>query len=89
MDTRRVLEVLTWNGLRITELSWSGYNILRVSFFGNVDSPFFPSSLRPAGDVHRVAEQAVAGHALSNDAGHHFARMYPDGHFLKLGTYSF
>lgn len=51
---------------------------LLISILRNVDPPWFPSGLRPAGQVNSVSEEAVPGHSVANNSCHHFSRVNSD-----------
>ena len=54
-----------------------------VGVLGDVDFARRSRGLGAARQVHRVAEEAVARHALTNHSRHHFTTMDTDGDLLR------
>jgi hypothetical protein len=53
-----------------------------VSVVGDVDSAGSAGRFRPARQVDRVAEKAIAGHSLPDDSRHDFTAVDSDGNLL-------
>lgn len=54
-----------------------------VRVLGHVDLPFLTRGLCAAGQVHRVAKQAVARHPLTYDPRHDLSSMDANGDLRK------
>ena len=51
-----------------------------VGEFGYIDAACLPSGLCPAGQIDRIAKEAVPWHAGTNDSGHYLTTVDPNGY---------
>lgn len=59
------------------------FNLL-VCVFRNVDLSRYARGLRPAGQIHGVAEQTVPRHPVTDHAGDHLAAVYAYCYALRI-----
>lgn len=62
-------------------LFWLPYS--PIGLLADVNAPGHSGGLSAAGEIDRVAKEAIARHTIPNDAGDHLARMDANGDLLQ------
>lgn len=68
---------------RTEELLWTLHSRSPVGVLGHIYLPFLARGLSTAGQVHRVAEEAVTRHPLTYDPCHDLSSMDANGDLRK------